>query len=148
MCHQSVGLIARHIEATLGVPTVSLSCARSITEAVRPPRAVYTDYPLGRTAGPPHDPTRQREIVGGALELAVAMTTPGEIIDTPFRWSDDDSWKHNPMGSGGGSGGERTDTRNERVPTPQYQTAEDEELAAARSYDEQCQVCIGITPPG
>ena len=109
---------------------------------------VYTDYPLGRTAGPPHDPTRQREIVGGALELAAGMTTPGEMIDTPFRWSDDDSWKHNPMGSGGGSGGERRDTRNERVPTPQYQTPEDEALASARSYAEQCEVCIGLPAPG
>ncbi|HCG69701.1 MAG TPA: glycine reductase, partial [Gammaproteobacteria bacterium] len=47
---QSVGLIARALEAA-GIATICLSSARSITESVGAPRAVYLDYPLGQTAG-------------------------------------------------------------------------------------------------
>jgi D-proline reductase (dithiol) PrdB len=37
-----VGLVARHLEAN-GIPTVTFSCARDITEAARPPRSVFLD---------------------------------------------------------------------------------------------------------
>jgi D-proline reductase (dithiol) PrdB len=53
-CHQSVGLIARAIEA-LGIPTIALTSCRDITVKVRPPRACFLDYPLGNNAGIPHD---------------------------------------------------------------------------------------------
>ena len=54
-----MGLVARHLEAN-GIPTVTFSCARDITEAVRPPRSVFLDYPLGSTCGRPHDRANQR----------------------------------------------------------------------------------------
>ena len=62
MCHQSVGLIARAVEAA-GIPTLSMTSAWSITASVNPPRAAFVDYPLGHTTGQPHDRADQLRIV-------------------------------------------------------------------------------------
>ena len=62
MCHQTVGLIARQLEAA-GIPTVSLTSARDITAAANPPRAVFVDYPLGHTSGRVDDHALNRQIV-------------------------------------------------------------------------------------
>src|SRR3546814_6957411 len=50
VCHQTMALVARHLEAA-GLPTLCIVSARDIVEAVDPPRAVFVDYPLGHTAG-------------------------------------------------------------------------------------------------
>jgi len=87
-----VGLVARHLEAN-GIPTVTFSCARDITAAVRPPRAVFLDYPLGSTCGRPHDPANQRAVILAGLALLETGRTPGEIVDLSYQWSTDESWK-------------------------------------------------------
>ena len=87
-----MGLVARHLEAN-GIPTVTFSCARDITEAVRPPRSVFVDYPLGSTCGRPHDRANQRAVILAALALLEGGRTPGEIVDLPDVWSADESWK-------------------------------------------------------
>jgi len=87
-----VGLVARHLEAN-GIPTVTFSCARDITEAVLPPRSVFLDYPLGSTCGRPHDPANQRDVVLAGLHLLETGRTAGEIVDLPYEWSADESWK-------------------------------------------------------
>ena len=51
-CHQSVGLIQRAIEAR-GVPTVSVTVARDITEAIKVPRALFLPWPMGHHFGAP-----------------------------------------------------------------------------------------------
>ena len=61
-----MGLIAREIEAR-GIPTLSMTSALSITKAANPPRAAYLDFPLGHTAGKPHQPLLNRAIVRDAL---------------------------------------------------------------------------------
>ena len=151
MCHQSVGLIARTLEAA-GVPTTSLTSAWSITAAVNPPRAAFVDHPLGRTAGKPHDPVGQRRIVGAALALLESATEPGRIVDLGERWGDD-SWRSDPLGggkssaavsgsSGPGSSGGTADSRTARHATPQYQSAEDARRAAERlGEDVACVAC-------
>ena len=133
MCHQSVGLIARAIEAA-GVPTTSLTSAWSITAAVNPPRAAFVDHPLGRTAGKPNDPAGQRRIVGAALNLLETATEPGRIVDLGERWGDD-AWRSDPLGGGNGSSagqGSSGDSRTARHATPQYQSDEDARRAAQR----------------
>jgi D-proline reductase (dithiol) PrdB len=85
-------LVARHLEAN-GIPTVTFSCARDITEAVLPPRSVFLDHSLGSTCGRPHDPANQRAVLLAALALLETGRTPGEIVDLPFVWSADESWK-------------------------------------------------------
>ena len=87
-----MGLVARHLEAN-GIATVTLSCARDITEAVRPPRSVFLDYPLGSTCGRPNDAANQRAVLLAALALLETGRTPGEIVDLPDVWSTDETWK-------------------------------------------------------
>jgi D-proline reductase (dithiol) PrdB len=141
-----VGLIARQIEAA-GIPTVSLTSAWSITVGANPPRAAFTDLPLGHTSGAPRDRDGQRLVVGSALEAAASMTRPGSIVDLGVRWIDDE-WKAAPLSwrrsSRADRGARSNDTRSARDPEPQYQCDEDRALAQARSYQEQCQVCIGL----
>lgn len=132
MCHQSVGLIAREIEAA-GIPTLSMTSAWSITAAVRPPRAAFVDFPLGHTTGKANDPEGQRAIVTAALAAFETVTEAGTIVDLGCAWGDD-AWRANPLlaGSGGGSGGGSGDARGERHDTPQYQSDDDRRRAEAR----------------
>ena len=87
-----MGLVARHLEAN-GIPTVTFSCARDITEAVLPPRSVFVDYPLGSTCGRPNDPANQRAVILTGLRLLQTGGIPGEIADLPYVWSADETWK-------------------------------------------------------
>ena len=87
-----MGLVARHLEAN-GIPTVTFSCARDITEAVLPPRSVFLDYPLGSTCGRPNDAANQRAVLLAGLRLLETGPIPGEIVDLPFVWSADETWK-------------------------------------------------------
>lgn len=80
-----MGLIARAIEAT-GIPTVCVSLQRDITARVKPPRAVYLDWPFGHPMGEPGRPAQQRQVLLDALDLLVRAPTPGVIVDLPYRW--------------------------------------------------------------
>lgn len=156
MCHQSVGLVAHEIEA-IGIPTVGLTSARTITARVLQPRAVFLDVPLGHTSGPPDDREMQRHIVCRALELATEMKVPGTIVDLDLRWRHDD-WKSNPLSwnraredegpsrSTADAPRRTVDTRTPRVEEPQYQHDEDRLAAEAVDPDEQCRTCIGLQP--
>jgi len=68
MCHQSVGLIQSVIEKS-GIPTVSLTMLREVTERVVPPRALFVDFPLGYPLGAPNDAQLQRRIILAAISL-------------------------------------------------------------------------------
>lgn len=116
MCHQSVGLIARHAEAA-GLSTLCMSSALDITRAVHPPRAAFLDYPLGHTTGKPHQPELQREILLQALESFSSLTTPGSVTMLPFQWSTDQAWQETAQRG--------PDDRRPRYETPQYQNEED-----------------------
>ena len=50
-----------------------------MAQGVNPPRGVFTDYPLGRTAGKPHDATSQDAIVRAAIaaDLYPHLVTAG-----------------------------------------------------------------------
>ena len=58
MCHQTVSLVARYLEAH-GIPTVIMGCAKDIVEYVGVPRFLFSDFPLGNAAGKPNDPHSQ-----------------------------------------------------------------------------------------
>ena len=92
MCHQTVSLVARHLEAN-GLPTVMLACARDITASANPPRALFTDLPLGNTCGRPDEPDHQREILMRGLALLHSAEVSGEIVDVPSEWPDNRNWK-------------------------------------------------------
>src|SRR6266850_1690755 len=52
LCHQSVSLAARAIEA-VGIPTMTLAVDKEIVESARPPRAALYDGEFGSVAGRP-----------------------------------------------------------------------------------------------
>ena len=131
MCHQSVGLVARHAEAA-GIPTLCITSALDITRAVNPPRAAFLDFPLGHTTGKPREPELQREILIGALSSFETMTAPGSVKELPFRWSEDEGWKAKAFAEG--------DERAARHDTPQYQDEEDRRRAE-QGGPPSCPVC-------
>ncbi len=93
MCHQSVGLIARAAEEA-GIPTISMTSALDITQAVKPPRSVFVNFPLGHQTGKPHQPELQRSIILDAFRALETIATPGTIVTLPYVWDDsDDSWE-------------------------------------------------------
>jgi len=131
VCHQSVGLIARAIEAS-GIVTTSITSAWTITASANPPRAVYTDFPLGHTAGPPHDSVTQLAIARSALAAVAAMDGPGTITALPHEWPE--PWRETAR--------ELVDHRTPRLDTPQYQTDADRDVAIAQLGEAAaCSIC-------
>ena len=92
VCHQTISLVARHLEAN-GIPTVVLAAARDIVEHVGLPRVVHTDFPLGNPCGEPHNVQQQTEILELALKLLERAFVPRTTIQTPYVWSRGDAWK-------------------------------------------------------
>ena len=68
MCHQSVGLVQSIIEKS-GIPSVSITLLREVTERVKPPRALVVDRPLGYPLGEPGNAALQSRILIAALGL-------------------------------------------------------------------------------
>jgi D-proline reductase (dithiol) PrdB len=92
VCHQSVSLAARHLEAN-GIATVVMGCARDIVEYVGVPRFLFSDFPLGNSAGRPHDAASQASTLDLALRLLEAAPAAHTTVQSPLRWSGDPSWK-------------------------------------------------------
>jgi D-proline reductase (dithiol) PrdB len=92
VCHQSVSLAARHLEAN-GIATVVMGAAKDIVEHVGVPRFLFSDFPLGNAAGKPNDPASQELTLELALRLLEAAPAPRTTVQSPLRWSDDADWK-------------------------------------------------------
>ena len=92
MCHQTVSLAARHLEAN-GIPTVIMGCAKDIVEYVGVPRFLFSDFPLGNPAGPPHDREAQEVTLELALRVLESAPLPRATVQSPLRWSDNPDWK-------------------------------------------------------
>ncbi len=115
-----------------------MTSAWSITAAVNPPRAAFTDFPLGHTAGRPDRPDEQVALIRDALSLFESIDRPGTIRALDYRWGEE--WKT--------AARELVDHRTPRHDTPQYQTPDDR-LAAIVNHGEEvaCAVCEpGIVP--
>lgn len=80
-----MGLIARAIES-VGIPTVSISIAKDLTEAVGAPRALFVKWPLGHPLGEPHNAVQQRTLLFDALRLLRDAQEPGVIVEPGYRW--------------------------------------------------------------
>ena len=89
-----MSLVARHLEEN-GVPTVIMGSARDIVEECGVARFLFSDFPLGNPCGRPYDVGMQRAIAGMALGLLESARLPRTTVQTPFQWSDDESWKQN-----------------------------------------------------
>jgi D-proline reductase (dithiol) PrdB len=80
-----VGLVARAVEAS-GIPTVTLSVVRNMTEALPAPRNVLVKFRLGQVFGEPGHTAQQRTILRAALAAQDAVTESGGIVELPYRW--------------------------------------------------------------
>ncbi len=67
--------------------------ARDIVEHAGVPRFVFSDFPLGNPCGKPFDVAMQRRIIAMGFDLLESATAPVATVQTPFVWSDDNSWK-------------------------------------------------------
>jgi D-proline reductase (dithiol) PrdB len=92
VCHQTVGLAARHLEAS-GIPTVIMGCARDIVEHCGVPRFVFSDFPLGNSAGRPFDAESQAQTLELAWQLLENTVAARTTVRSPLRWSSDGAWK-------------------------------------------------------
>ena len=92
VCHQTVSLLARMLEQA-GIATVVMGCARDIVEHVGVPRLLFSDFPLGNSAGRPDDPESQTLTLELALRLLETASAARSTVRSPLRWSDNDDWK-------------------------------------------------------
>lgn len=112
-----------------------MTSAWSITAAVNPPRAAFTDFPLGHTCGPPGRPALQQAVMSDALALFETLAEPGVIADLGYSWEKE--WKEEAR--------RPVDHRTPRLGAPQYQNREDEQ-AAVRNHGAAA-ACGMCAPP-
>ncbi len=87
-----MGLAARHLEAN-GISTVIMGCAKDIVEHCGVPRFVWSDFPLGNSAGRPFDVEAQTHTLELALRLLESAPAARTTVASPLRWSVDADWK-------------------------------------------------------
>jgi hypothetical protein len=92
VCHQTTSLVARHLEAN-GISTVVMGCAKDIVEHAGVPRFLFSDFPLGNSAGKPHDAASQAFTFELALKVLESAPAARTTVQSPLRWSGDASWK-------------------------------------------------------
>jgi len=76
-----VGALAHYLERE-GIPTTQISLIREHTETIRPPRALWVPFELGRPLGAPESPALQRRVLLAAIELLDAPEGP-LLVDFP-----------------------------------------------------------------
>jgi D-proline reductase (dithiol) PrdB len=87
-----VSLVARHLEDN-GIPTVIMGCAKDIVEHCGVPRFLFSDFPLGNSAGRPRDVESQTATLELALRVLETAPAARTTVQSPLRWRDDASWK-------------------------------------------------------
>ena len=70
-----------------------MGSAKDIVEHCGVPRFLYSDFPLGNSAGKPHDPGSQAETLDLALQVLEQAPGPRTTVQSPQRWSEDLQWK-------------------------------------------------------
>lgn len=80
-----------HVFEGAGISTVSIALVRDHAEKVKPPRALFADFPFGHTLGKPNDPEFQHSVIAAAFDLFSrpsgpvladfdGVASPGELI--------------------------------------------------------------------
>ncbi|MBS0014067.1 MAG: hypothetical protein KFF46_08855 [Desulfobacterales bacterium] len=88
-----MGALAHFLEAE-GIATTQISLIREHTEKIRPPRALWVPFDLGRPLGVPDDPDFQTKVLVSALELLGAQSGPvlaDFLEEAPAREDDSDA---------------------------------------------------------
>lgn len=76
LCHQSVAILARAIEQA-GIPTMTISVEKALTEIVRPPRGAYYTGELGSVVGKPNFKEYQLRVLDEAIRWIETFDQPG-----------------------------------------------------------------------
>jgi D-proline reductase (dithiol) PrdB len=92
VCHQSIALAARALEAA-GIATVVMGCAKDIVEHVGVPRLMFSDFPLGNPAGRPKDAESQTVTLALALDVLESAPAARTTVQSPLIWSASPDWK-------------------------------------------------------
>jgi len=64
-----------------GIAATLIALVRPHAEKIRPPRALWVPFELGRPLGPPNDAAFQRKVLAAALRLLDSAGPPGTIVD-------------------------------------------------------------------
>ncbi len=70
-----------------GIPTVSMSVARDVSEMVKPPRVVFAPFMMGHHFGVPFHRELQRRMIMQALSHLVHAEESGEVRVVPITWA-------------------------------------------------------------
>jgi len=112
VCHQTMALMARQLEAA-GIATVILGAAKDIVEHVGVPRLLFSDLPLGHSAGLPHDGAAQDLTLELGLRLLESAPAARCTLQSPLRWPDGEAWREAYMNPSRLSAFERQAAREE-----------------------------------
>lgn len=74
----------------MGIPTVSLTLVKEMTQLVKPSKALYVQHPFGLTLGDVGDAATHGAILRDCLLNAAEVQPPGMIVDLPYIWTKDD----------------------------------------------------------
>ena len=75
MCTRAVGGLAHYVEEE-GVATTQISLIRPHTEAIKPPRALWVPFDLGRPLGVPNNAEFQKRVLLSVLKLFEESSGP------------------------------------------------------------------------
>ncbi len=70
-----------------GIPTVSITVARDVTEHLKPPRAVFVPFMMGHHFGVPFHKGLQRRMILEALHRLESAERSGDIHDAAITWA-------------------------------------------------------------
>lgn len=84
--------LGHYLEAE-GIATTLTGLVRLHCETMRPPRALWVPYELGRPLGSPNDPALQRAVLMATLELLVAEGGPSLITDFDREAAPEEDWQ-------------------------------------------------------
>ena len=70
-----------------------MGCAKDIVEYAGVPRFLFSDFPLGNSAGRPNDAASQAFTLELALRVLESAPAPRTTVQSPLRWSDSADWK-------------------------------------------------------
>jgi hypothetical protein len=76
-----------------GIATVVMGCAKDIVEHVGVPRLLFSDFPLGNSAGRPNDPESQAFTLELALNVLGRAPAARTTVQSPLTWTASPDWK-------------------------------------------------------
>ena len=70
-----------------------MGAAKDIVEYCGVPRFLFSDFPLGNSAGRPNDVESQAQTLEMALRVLETAQAGRTTVQSPLRWREDASWK-------------------------------------------------------